>query len=105
MVQLEVQGTIGQKFYIIADGSVSISKYGDNNQEKNIVILENGDFFGEIALLYTLPRTARVAILETCSFLVLYQNEFTAVLKLLPVDVREEIEKIAKVRISDNSIF
>lgn len=90
------EGSYGQKFYIIVSGSVSVTK---DNQEKNI--LENGDFFGEIALLYTRPRTARVTTLETCSFLVLHRNGFFDVINRLPAGAREELEKIAQERLQE----
>lgn len=96
------QGSIGEKFYIIVKGSVAISKY-DNimNQQKDVAVLEEGDFFGEIALLHTMPRTARVKTLENCIFLVLHQKQFVNVFNKLPIETRDKLHIIAKKRLKN----
>ena len=41
------EGEIGQEFFVIVDGEVSVSKGG-----QEIRRLSSGDFFGEIALVW-----------------------------------------------------
>ena len=53
-------------FFIIRKGSVGIEL---NNQEKEVKIVNRGDCFGELALIYTAPRSASVKALEHCEFL------------------------------------
>lgn len=54
------EGDPGDKFYIIVRGEVSIITSGATGQEQELGVLQDGDYFGEIALLRDLPRTATV---------------------------------------------
>lgn len=93
------ENTIGNKFYIIVTGSVLISKLTENGQRKEIAILEDGDFFGEIALLHSVPRTARATTIDNCCFLVLRKEQFSAVFDKLPEHIQEELNKVAQDRL------
>lgn len=47
-------------FFIVRKGSVAVEL---NNQEKEIKKLIRGESFGELALIYTAPRSASVKAL------------------------------------------
>jgi CRP-like cAMP-binding protein len=53
------QGTLGDSFYVICSGTVKVFRE-DNGVRNDIAVLEEGAFFGEMALLSGAPRTASV---------------------------------------------
>ena len=54
------QGEVGNRLYIVKDGEAEVVARGDNGQEKELATLSKNDYFGEIALLKDVPRTATV---------------------------------------------
>jgi trk system potassium uptake protein len=69
------EGETGREFFAIADGEVEISKEGEP-----IATEEAGDVFGEIALLYGVPRTATVTATTPSRLFVVDQRAFRSVL-------------------------
>ena len=66
------EGDIGQEFFVIVDGEVSVTKDGTEVRR-----LGPGDFFGEIALIWESPRrTATVAAATPLRFFVLTRQAF-----------------------------
>lgn len=70
--RLITRGEIGDALYLIAAGRVEV-RTGD---EKPAVVLQQGDFFGEQALLSDTPRNADVAATDYCELLVLEKEAF-----------------------------
>ena len=73
------EGDAGDRFYVVEAGRVVVSKAG-----AALVTLGPGDFFGEIALLRDVPRTATVKTEETCSLRTLDREHFLAAVTGLP---------------------
>ena len=73
------QGEIGDKFYLIGSGAVSVSI-----NKKKVTELGDGDFFGEMALVTDLPRTATITVLEPTDLFLLYKKDFKKILLSKP---------------------
>ncbi len=68
------QGDPGRLFYVIADGTVTITVDGVVRP----AVLGPGDCFGEIALLRSVPRTATITALTSARLLVVESSDFLA---------------------------
>lgn len=73
--QIIRQGEQGDRFYIIRRGRVEVTQNG-----RYISTHGAGETFGEIALLYNIPRTANVCALEPTELLTLTATDFLDVL-------------------------
>ncbi|MDL1895044.1 cyclic nucleotide-binding domain-containing protein [Anaerolineae bacterium CFX7] len=73
--QIIRQGEQGDRFYIIRRGRVEVTQNG-----RYISTHGAGETFGEIALLYNIPRTATVCALEPTELLTLTATDFLDVL-------------------------
>jgi MFS family permease len=54
------QGEVGDRLYIVKDGEAEVVARRGDGEEKEIATLSKNDYFGEIALLRDVPRTATV---------------------------------------------
>jgi CRP/FNR family cyclic AMP-dependent transcriptional regulator len=66
----------GDAMFIIAKGRVKVVLYGESGKEVTLSVFKQGDFFGEMALLDDLPRSANVVTLEPSSLLILKREAF-----------------------------
>lgn len=94
------EGDLGDRFYLIARGKVSV-RVGGVEEENQVAVLEDGDHFGELALLNDAPRNATILPLERTTCLVLRSKDFYSMLAEFPA-VRTQIETIAKNRLNRN---
>ncbi|MFC6456777.1 ABC transporter transmembrane domain-containing protein [Paenibacillus vulneris] len=78
------QGEEGAKCYIIVRGSVEILKHVDGEGNKRVAVLQDGDHFGEIALLTNSPRNATVRSISPAVLLSVRREEFHQLTKLYP---------------------
>lgn len=69
------EGDSGSHIYIIRTGSVKISKKS-NGKEFVLTVLGKGDFFGEMALVSAIDRTATATAVTTTELLVLNRRSF-----------------------------
>jgi len=58
------EGSIGSEMYLIHSGRVLLSGRQDETQQVPLVVLNPGDFFGEMALVDDSPRSATASAVE-----------------------------------------
>jgi nitroimidazol reductase NimA-like FMN-containing flavoprotein (pyridoxamine 5'-phosphate oxidase superfamily) len=69
------QGDPADKFFIIVEGKVEVLRE-DDGQTRKLAELGPGEFFGEIALMRDLARTATVRALEPATLLAMERDAF-----------------------------
>ena len=93
------EGDEGDLFYIIVRGRVEILKRIDD-EDKRVKILEDGDFFGEIALLSNVPRTATVRTVEPTLLISLKRARFLELVASVP-GMHDKLEKTMGIRLGE----
>ena len=88
---LTKEGDAGREFMIIASGSASVRRKG-----RKIATLGPGDFFGELALLAGVPRTATVIAETDMVVEALNRAEFATLLDESPSIARKVLSAVAK---------
>jgi ATP-binding cassette subfamily B protein len=86
------QGEAADTFFIVVRGIVDVS-----NTEQRLATLQDGDSFGEIALLAHVPRTATVRTRTECTLLALAGEHFQRLLSEAP-EVESAIRELAAAR-------
>jgi ATP-binding cassette subfamily B protein len=91
------RGDVGESLYVVVRGRLAVE--GNEQVDRTAPwMLEQGDFFGEIALLTNRARTATVRALERCLLLTLSRQHFDEVLDQTP-GLRAAFEEVAKARL------
>lgn len=91
------EGETAQEFFVIIDGEVEVTKDG-----KQLRTLSDGEFFGEIALLEDVRRTATVTAVTPLRFFVVTRQSFWSLLERQPEVERKVLRALAK-RVIANS--
>jgi hypothetical protein len=77
------EGESGEEMYILQEGQVEVVKrYGP--EEKRLSLLEAGDFFGEMAMLETRPRSASARVVADAKVLAIDASTFDQMLREYP---------------------
>ena len=86
------RGAPGDTCYIIVSGQVEVVVPDALGNEVVVSTLGPGDFFGEIALLQSVPRTAAVRTTQPSRFLVLNRRSLSTVSQVAPSVVEMLVE-------------
>jgi CRP-like cAMP-binding protein len=73
------EGRPGREFFVLIDGNVRVTA-----NDKKVADLSGGDWFGEIALLTKVPRTATITAASDVRALVLTDRSFRRVVETMP---------------------
>jgi CRP/FNR family cyclic AMP-dependent transcriptional regulator len=99
------EGEKGDSLYIVLKGQVKVCLYDEDGREYILAAIGRDGFFGELALIDELPRSANVITLENSELLIIRRHEFTrllmenptitiAIVKVLSRRLREADERI-----------
>jgi CRP/FNR family transcriptional regulator, cyclic AMP receptor protein len=76
---LATEGDRGREFFVLLKGEAEVTKGG-----QSIATMKEGDFFGEIALVTKMPRTATVTATSNVDVLVITERAFDNLVKNTP---------------------
>jgi glucose-6-phosphate 1-dehydrogenase len=91
------KGEMGREMYLLARGEVEVL----DDAGKAVKTLKDGDFFGEIAILHSTPRTATVKAKTSCDLFVLEKSDFQRILHDHP-QFAQGVAAVAKERYNVN---
>lgn len=98
------EGDRGQTMYVIRSGKVNIVKH-ISNDEITLAVLGPGEFFGEMALLEGLPRSAGATVVDDALLIELGQDAFaTLVRKHSEIAIRLMRRLSSRLREADRQI-
>ena len=87
---LTKEGSRGREFFVLLEGSADVQRDG-----RRIATMRGGDFFGEIALVTDVPRTATVTTTSTVHALVITDRAFRGLLRDSPAIQGKVLEAVA----------
>ena len=88
---MATEGDRGREFFVLLEGEAEVTRDG-----KSVNRLGSGDFFGEIALVTHMPRTASVTAKDGVRVLVITERDFNSLLKRSPEISRGVAEALAE---------
>ena len=89
--EMATEGDRGREFFVLLKGEAEVTKNGSR-----INTMREGDFFGEIALVSKMPRTATVTATTDVDVLVITERAFDSLLKKSPDIGRSVAEALAE---------
>src|ERR687889_105038 len=89
--EMATEGDRGREFFVLLKGEADVTRGGER-----INTMKEGEFFGEIALVTKMPRTATVTATTEVDVLVITEPNFDALLKRSPQIGRLIAEALAE---------
>ncbi len=97
-----VEGDIGRALFILENGAVELTRPLSKGKQHVLYHLKPGDFFGEMALLESLPRTATATATEKTRLHLLYKSKLDALLQDEPrigVSIMSHLARLLSARL------
>ena len=79
--------------YLVASGSVRVSKRGRGGRQETLSYLETGEFFGEMALYDAQPRSARATVTQPTVLGRIDRASFEQILAMAPAEVSSNLTR------------
>jgi CRP-like cAMP-binding protein len=94
------EGHVGTAFFVLASGSVEVVKGIHSSEPVVLATLGAGEFFGEIATMKHVTRSASVRALQDTECLVIWRLDFDSYIRQFP-DVAAKVEAVLSSRFDD----
>ncbi|GAA4084596.1 Crp/Fnr family transcriptional regulator [Zhongshania borealis] len=78
------EGDVADSLYVVESGRVKVYCSDKSGKDFVLNILEDGDYFGELALLDDDKRSASVRAMEATKVRIVYKEDFKAILDMHP---------------------
>ena len=95
---LTLYGTTGREFFVLIDGKVAVSR-----DRQPLATLTSGDFFGEIALIMNVKRSATVTATTNVRLLVISRVAFQRLLREVP-SIQGKLLQALATRLAEESM-
>jgi CRP/FNR family transcriptional regulator, cyclic AMP receptor protein len=95
----------GTALFVIVKGKVKVARASNDGREVILTILSDSDFFGEMAILDGLTRSANVVAIEESELFLIQRNDFLNLLREYPevsISLLQELTK--RLRAADMKI-
>ena len=100
-----MEDEFGDTFFIIASGSIKITRVSEDGREVILAMLGEGEFFGEMSLLDGETRSANAIAIEESDVLILKRHDFLLFLERFPrIAISLLTEMAGRIRKSDQQI-
>ncbi|UKK02019.2 CAMP-dependent protein kinase regulatory subunit [Theileria orientalis] len=88
------QGDDGDKLYLIESGTAEVTRSSKLSGDELLTTLKDGDYFGELALMYNAPRAATVTAKTEMRLWTLDRTTFNYVVKSAVIKKREKYDAL-----------
>lgn len=100
-----LEDEVGSALFVILKGRVKVSRNSSDGKEVILTILSESDFFGEMAILDGLTRSASVISMEDSEVFLIHRSDFLLLLRQHPeISIALLQELTRRLRISDIKI-
>ena len=79
-----LEGDIGRALFVVETGKIDLTRAAENGKTEVIHTVQPGEFFGEMALLEQLPRTASARAVERSHLFLLYRSKLDSLMHRYP---------------------
>jgi len=90
------EGELGREMFIVQEGQVEITHRAATGEERQLAVMEKGDFFGEMALLEDLPRTGSARALTEVRLVQINGSTFDQMLRDNPEIAVRMMRKLSR---------
>ena len=95
------EDAIESTFYILLEGQVRVTKHFSEDEVRLLKVLEEGDFFGEMAIIHDAPRAASVTTTDRVIVLEITKDDFNKLLKRSASVARAMVQEVSR-RLREN---